>query len=65
MRIVPALGYFDLRFDAGMFGEQVEQIAAAQQFKRLSLGELIGGFAIAAGGDENAFGGALVLDCAV
>ena len=39
-RVDPVLRRLDPRFDAGVFGEQVQQVRAAEQLKWLACGEL-------------------------
>ena len=39
-RIDPVLGRFDPSVDTGVFGKKVEQVAAAEKLKRLTLCEL-------------------------
>jgi hypothetical protein len=51
----------DAGFDAGVFGEQVEQVGAVDKLKRLAGGELVTTLPVAGGGHQDALAGALVL----
>src|SRR5580704_3974614 len=61
-RLCPVLGGLDLGVDVCVDLEQVQQVAAGQELKRLVFGEVEGCFAEAGGCDEDALGGALVVN---
>src|SRR6266545_349902 len=61
-RVDPVLGWLDPRFDACVFGEQVEQVRTAEQLQWLVFGELERRLPVTARGDENAFRSAFVLN---
>jgi len=63
--VAPVVGGLDAGFEACVFAQEVEQVGAVEEFDGFAVGEVVGGFAVAAGGDEDAFGGAFVLQGAV
>ena len=59
--VAPVVRGFDAGLDAGVLAQEVEEVGAVEELDGFAVGELVGGFAITAGGDQDALGGALVL----
>lgn len=49
----PIFGHDNLRIDVGVLLQQVQQIAACQEFDGLAIGELKSRLTVAAGRDQN------------
>src|SRR6266516_2620929 len=60
--LFPVLGRLDLGIYVCMDLEQVQQVAAGQEFEWLVFGEIERCFAESRGGDEDALGGALIVN---
>ena len=59
-RVFPVIWRHDLGFDAGVLGEEGEQVGTRDQLDGLVLGEFEAGLAVAGGSDQDSFAGALV-----
>lgn len=63
--VLPIVRRLDSGFDTGVLGEEVDQVGTGEELEGFAVGELEACLAVAAGGDEDAFGGTFVLHGAV
>src|SRR5687767_13411951 len=63
--VLPIVRGFDLCFDAGMLGEEMQEVATAEELEWLALRKVERGVTVAAGGDQDALGRTFILHRAV
>jgi hypothetical protein len=60
--VYPAIRHDNASIDASVLGQQMEQVSAIQEFKRLTTRKVERRFSVAAGGHQDSFGGTFVLN---
>jgi hypothetical protein len=53
--VFPVVGNLDLGFDAGLFGQKVEEVGATEEFEGLALSELERRLSVTTGRNEDPF----------